>query len=85
MFAALRNEQRAHEQRRQFVAIDVNERVVRLEVLLGLQLAEVADVIRIDGVIVWHVLVLAELDNDRQADAGRWIFVCAAEKMGGKW
>lgn len=48
---------------------------------LRLDLAKVADIIRVDGEIVGHIMLLTELDNDGQADARSGIYEATARRL----
>lgn len=48
---------------------------------LRLDLAKVADIIRVDGEIVGHIMLLTELDNDGQADARSRIYEATARRL----
>lgn len=50
--------------------------------LLGVPLSEVSDVVGEDGEVVWYPVLLAEVDDDGQADAGRG--VARAGRLGGR-
>lgn len=53
-----------------------NEQEMTENHLLCISLSKMADVVREDGEVVWHLVVLAEVDDDRQADSRCWIFGC---------
>ena len=48
---------------------------------LCLGLAKMSNVVRKDGIVVWYAMLLAELYDHRQADAGRWVTI-ATETTG---
>lgn len=55
--SAFRHEDAAEEESSQFVASDVDDGVVKIQLVLGLPLSEIAHVIREHGVVVRHLCV----------------------------
>lgn len=55
--AAFRHENAAQEQSSQFVTSDVNDSIVKLQLVLGLSLSEIAHVIWKHGIVVWNLRI----------------------------